>query len=228
MSDDTPTQRFPEPNGTSPTTPVPPTPPAGPTSPTAPVGNDAPTQRFEPPAPPTTPGATGTGDEPPKKSKALLITLISIGAALLIAIILLLIWLFASGQPTPSHTTASPSITPSETPTETPSASASPSEPPAAAGPAIANYSAAPTTVDCTGVTSVPVHFAWQATGTTLWFGVGTDDASAEPFGTFPLNNEMDFNYQCGQTDAQQRYTITVQGENGEKISQTIVIRETD
>ena len=57
------------------------------------------------------------------------------------------------------------------------------------------------------------MHFTWSATGTTLWFGVGTDDASAEPFGTFPTTHEMDFNYQCGQDGAQQRYTITVQGE---------------
>ena len=94
-------------------------------------------------------------------------------------------------------------------------------------GPAIASYSAAPTTVDCAGVATATFHVAWQATGTTLWFGVGTNDASAEPFGTFPLNHEMDFNYQCGQPDSQQRYTITVQGENGEKTSQTIVVQET-
>jgi hypothetical protein len=37
----------------------------------------------------------------------------------------------------------------------------------------------------------------------------------------------MEFNYQCGQAEKQQLYTITVQGENGEKASQSVIIRET-
>lgn len=59
-----------------------------------------------------------------------------------------------------------------------------------------------------------------------MWFGVGTDDAKAEPFGEFPLNDTIDFDYQCGQPDLQQRYTITVERTDGSTQSQTIVIRE--
>ena len=71
MSDDTPTQRFPEaegpggpggPNGTGPTTPLPPA-----------TGADAPTERFAQPTGATAaaPTATGAGGTPPeKKSKA--------------------------------------------------------------------------------------------------------------------------------------------------------------
>jgi hypothetical protein len=254
MSDDTPTQRYPvggEPvppaGGVPPAVPpqgdgVPPaadpvptpatTPLADPMAATTPMpdpASDAPTERFvPPPPPPVVPAGAGSDDLPPKKGKGLLITLISIGAALLLALIILLIILFTrGGEPTPtsSPSVSSPSPTPSET---TPSPTPSETEaPPVVPGPAIASYTAAPTTVDCTAGGAQPVHFTWSTTGTTLWFGVGTNDASAEPFGTFPTTHEMDFNYQCGQTGAQQRYTITVQGENGEKTSQTIVIQET-
>jgi hypothetical protein len=77
-------------------------------------------------------------------------------------------------------------------------------------------------------VSSVPVTFSWAATGQTLWFGVGTDNAKDAPYGEFPLNYTMDFDYQCGQPDGQQKYTITVQATDGTLTSNTIVIMEDD
>ena len=232
MSDDTPTQRYPV--GGEPVPPVDATPPAPEADPAA-AGTpapdpaaDAPTETLVPPPPPRGAVDQTTGDEPPKKrSKALMITLICIGSALLLALIILLIVLLTSEgttEPTPSPAPSSPSPTPSATPSPTPTKT---EEPPAAAAPSIATYSVDKTQVDCAGGGTVGVTFVWQTTGTTLWFGVGTNDASAEPFGTFPTTHTLPFNYQCGQTDSQQRYTITVQGENGDKISQTLVIRET-
>ena len=216
MSDDTPTQRYPV--GGEPVPPAGATPPASEAdaaaagTPAPDPAADAPTETLVPPPPP--PGAVDqtTGDEPPKKrSKALMITLICIGSALLLALIILLIVLLTSEgttEPTPSPAPSSPSPTPSATPTPTPTKT---EEPPAAAAPSIATYSVDKTQVDCAGGGTVGVTFSWATTGVTLWFGVGTDDAKAEPFGTFPPTHTIDFDYQCGQPDLQQRYTITVE-----------------
>jgi hypothetical protein len=237
MSDDTPTQRYPAggepvpPAGANPPGAEPPTAPlpdegASPTGATEPLAPDAeaPTELFAPPPPPPGTPGTGAGDEPPeKKSKALLITLISIGAALLLAIIILLILLFTGDgdepEPTATPTSESPTPTPTPTPTQT-------EEPPPLPGPAIASFTGDPTSVDCSGGGTVPVDFSWATTGTALWFAPDLPDASAGG-APFPTTSTQTFNYECGQTGAQRIYTITVQGENGEKASQSVVIRET-
>ena len=73
----------------------------------------------------------------------------------------------------------------------------------------------------------MPLTFSWAATGNLLWFGVGTDDASANPYKEYPLNYTMDeVPYQCGQPGQQQRYTITVERTDGSHESKTIIIRE--
>jgi hypothetical protein len=237
MSDDTPTQRYPAggepvpPAGANPPGAEPPTAPlpdegASPTGATEPLAPDAeaPTELFAPPPPPPGTPGTGAGDEPPeKKSKALLITLISIGAALLLAIIILLILLFTGDgdepEPTATPTSESPTPTPTPTPTQT-------EEPPPLPGPAIASFTGDPTSVDCSGGGTVSVSFAWETTGTTLWFGEGAGDVSSTG-GTFPTTATQASNYACGAPNAQRLFSITVQGENGEKASQSVIISET-
>lgn len=241
MSDDTPTQRYPE--GFPP--------PGGQQPGGQQQGADAPTERFSaagtqqpvgdvppgatvPPAgtvPPT--AATASGDDGKRKQRGVIIGLAIAAGVLLLALIGLLIWLaVSSGSPTVAPTD---SPTPSETPSESPEPSPTPTPtetettpPPPPPADAIASYTASTEQVDCTasGGTPVPVTFSWAATGTMLWFGVGTDDAHADPYGDFPLNYTMDFDYQCGQQGAQQRYTITVQRTDGTFESRTLVIRE--
>ena len=81
-------------------------------------------------------------------------------------------------------------------------------------------------TVNCDGVDSVPMHFEWETEGTTLWFGVGTNNAKLAPYDTFPLVHELDFDYQCGQSSGQQTYTISVEQSNGDLTSKTITVSE--
>jgi hypothetical protein len=267
MSDDTPTQRYPEGfpppggqgggagDGTTPATTPPATPPTPPTAPTTPhdpyaVADDLPTERFsaagtQPPAGTAQPYATApqyaatprttvppqTTPPPPQKSqKGLIITLAVIGGVLLLALIGVLIWVgISSGSPDPQPTeTETPSSTPTQSDTPSPSPSPSETTPPPPPANVIASFTASTETADCTNAVggSVPVTFSWATTGVTMWFGVGTDDAKAEPFGEFPLNHTIDFDYQCGQPDLQQRYTITVERTDGSTQSQTILIRE--
>jgi hypothetical protein len=209
---------------------------------------DAPTERFAaagagaaasvPPAsvPPggTPPPAGRTGDDE-RRSRGLIIGLAIAGGVLLLALIALLIWLATSqtpvAEPTESPTpsaSASESPSPSPTPTPTPTETEEPPPPPPPAD-AIASFTASAEQVDCTaaGGTSVPLTFSWAATGNRLWFGVGTDDASAAPFAEYPLNYTMDeVPYQCGQPGLQQRYTITVERTDGSHESKTLIIRE--
>jgi len=250
VSDDTPTQRYPEgfppPGGTTPPGQVPPAEP-GPLA-------DAPTERFGAPLAQPGPATIPLADEPhpaatvppagtvpPANSAAtggrgnrgLIITLAVIAGVLLLALIGLLIWVAVnSGAPSPAPTdTTSTSPSPTPTESESPSPSPTPTEteahPPPPPANVITSYTASTQSVDCSGGGPVPVTFSWATTGVTLWFGVGTSDAHAEPVDDFPLNYTMDFDYQCGQTDKQQRYTITVQRQDGSFQSQTIVIRET-
>ena len=207
------------------------------------AADELPTERFSaagtvPPTtvppygavPPTTvPPTTATTTPPPKNNKGLIITLSVIGGVLLLAVIGLLIWIAVSGTPDPAPTeTATPTPTPTatETPTPTPTPTETVAPPPADV---ITSFTASTQSVDCTTAVggSVPVTFSWATTGVQLWFGVGTDDAKADPFDTFPLEHTIDFDYQCGQPDLQQRYTITVERTDGSTQSETIVVSET-
>ena len=266
MSDDTPTQRYPD--GFPPPGGRPPgesgQPDAAPTGPTQPLETanslppepvppvasplaDAPTERFAAPGagaaasvPPASvpPGGTSppvgrTGDDE-RRSRGLIIGLAIAGGVLLLALIALLIWLATSqapvAEPTESPTpSASATETPTPSPTPTPTETEEPPPPPPPPADAIASFTASAEQVDCTaaGGTSVPLTFSWAATGNRLWFGVGTDDASADPFKEYPLNYTMnDVSYQCGQPGLQQRYTITVERADGSHESKTLIIRE--
>lgn len=253
MSDDTPTQRYPEgfppPGGSRPPQPEPtPQPSADPIA-------ELPTERFDaatpavgvppsatglppaatiPPAGAVPPGAPG--DDGGRRQRGLIIGLIVAAGVLLLALIGVLVWLAVSGSPTAAPTeTPTASATPSETPTPTPTPTPAPSEteepppPPPPPAEAIASFTASLEQVDCTasGGEPVPLTFSWAASGARLWFGVGTDDAKANPFSEYPLNYTMDdVSYQCGQPGQQQRYTITVERSDGGTESKTLIIRE--
>jgi hypothetical protein len=197
-------------------------------------GEDAPTELLGgPPVPPVDgDGTPPTEDDDARKRRRNLIILASIGGALLLALIIVIILLLTRGGaepgPTPTPTTSSASPTPTPTPTETPTPTPTPTEtvpPPLPPASLITSYTSSTTSVDCSGGGPVPVTFSWSATGDTLWFGVGTENAKDEPYDTFPLNYTMDFDYQCGQESGSQMYTITVQS-GGEIESKTIVISE--
>jgi hypothetical protein len=250
MSDDTPTQRYPEgfpPPGGRPGEPGSEQTPHEP-SPLA----DAPTERFDaagtvPPAAGTVPpagAAPAAGTVPPaasdddgrRKQRGVIIGLAIAAGVLLLALIGVLIWLAVSAGSPAVTPTGSP--TPSDTPSESPEPSPTPTEtettppPPPEPENVISNFTASTEQVDCTGQGggSVPLVFSWATTGVTLWFGIGTDDANANPYSTFPLNyttSDADgIAYQCGQPGQQQRYTITVKRSDGTFQSQTIIIRE--
>lgn len=213
MSDDTPTQRFDS---------------AG--------APDAPTEMLTNPSAPSPSGDT-SGAPGDARSKRTIVILLAVGGALLLGVLILLIVLLLRGgstpplpSPTPTESSATPSPTPTETsptpsptPTPTPTPTADPPPPPPSP---ISTFTASEGTVNCDGVSSVTVQFSWAATGQTLWFGVGTDNAKAAPYDTFPLNYTLDFDYQCGQPSGQQKYTITVESSGGSLTSKTIVIKE--
>lgn len=213
MSDDTPTQRL----GAD--------------------GGDAPTEILATPADETAPLVAEE-----RKNRRLIIILASIGGTLLLALLIVLILLLtqgnaapgpaptatgsASASPTPSPT-ATQSATPTPTPTPTPTETvAPPPPPPPPPSEGIQSFDVDDKSVDCDGENSVTAHFEWHAIGETLWFGVGTDNAKLQPYAEYPLNYSMDFEYQCGQSDGQQKYTITVEKSNGSLAHKTIVIRE--
>lgn len=191
------------------------------------MSDSTPTTPLPTPGSPATPPADVATRRP-------LIILISVAAALLLAIIILLIVLFGRGSDDPvvaPSGTTTPSLSPSPTPTETtPSPTPTVSETSAAPvdpepdGP-IESFTVDDKSVDCDGVSSVPLHFSWSATGDQLWFGVGTNNAKNAPYDTYPLVHDLDFDYQCGQASKKQTYTITVEIGN-DLFSETVTIKE--
>jgi hypothetical protein len=182
------------------------------------MSDDTPTQRL-----PETTDATGELVEERQKSKALLFTLVGVGAALLIAIIVLLIILFGGGTATPDSTptasdtpTTSPtpsdsptptaSATPTPTPTPTPTADPPPPPPPSI----IVSYTASKTDAGCTDdVSSIPLTFNWNTTGSNVSFGVATDFADSQPYQTnLPPVGGITVDYQC--SNATTKFSIAV------------------
>lgn len=216
MSDDTPTQRLPEPE------------------------SEPPTQRLE------TNSATATAEgeelqDEKKKSKALLIALIAIGAALVIAIIVLLIVLLTNNaggtpqaDPTPTNSESespTPSATPTESESPTPSATPSPTAtqapppppPPPATDPAFTAFSHTPDVKCSTGgpefdPPAPKVTVNWQTrSAVEVWFVFGIGDAAAaQAFGPFAPSGSYTFDYPCGA--AQTQFTLTLVANNGDHI----------
>lgn len=209
--------------------------------------DDTPTQRL-----PETTDATGELVEERKKSKALLFTLVGVGAALLIAIIVLLIILFSSGQATPDSSatpsdTPTTSPTPSDSPTPTESATPTPTPtptptaappPPPDTSPGFASFSQGQT-VFCNatpgpGYTPPTISFNYTAkNASSVWFLFGEGDAADAQAFPMPISgNQNDvygggtpIEYPCGQATA--KYTLTVVGNNGQHVSKTFTVKNT-
>ena len=185
----------------------------------------APTTPAGPPAPPAAP-------TPAKTSRTLLYWLIGIGAVLLVAVIVLLVWLFASGDddaaptatPTPS---ATPTATPTPTPTPTPTQSPTPTPEPTAApvSPTFATFSA-PTSAECQeGDDDAPLTFSWSSSDAVrAYLGVGTQNAAINPTVSDlpPTATYTDLDYDCSV--ASQVYTVTLEDELGSLASRSVTI----
>jgi hypothetical protein len=169
-----------------------------------------------------------------RKSRALLFWLIGLGAALLIAVIVLLAMFFngqdntpvATATATPTETpTPSQTPTPTQEPTEEPTPTPTPTEEPAAA-PSFTSFEA-PTSAGCEqGADNAPLTISWAGRdATTAYVGVGTDDASRDPFESDlpPVFTYTGLNYECELPS--QVYTVTLENADGLTTSQSVTIR---
>lgn len=195
---------------------------------------------------PKTPATTGDasaseGAAPPDETRkrGLLIALIAVAGAILVALIVLIVVL-VSGQgddtagpaPVPTATatespepteTESPEPTdePTEQPTASPSATTAPPPPPQS--PSFATFSG-PNRATCPDTSSsVAITWSWSSTNAVnAWFGIGTNNAKAEPFESVPTTATYTFNYQC--SEASQRYTVTLEDSAGRLTHKTVEI----
>jgi hypothetical protein len=240
MSDDTPTQRFPQP-GDEPT-------------------GDIPTQRLpqhdgDPfahvpiadgslaAATPTERITTGPAIEhqpvaaAPRKPRGPLIALIVAGALLIVALIVLLFILFGpKGTPGAGETaTPAPTVSLSPSPTPTPTPTQEPQTPPP---PAITSFSTGTATVFCSDDPDDNVDeltIAWATSGgVRVYFGIDVTDAQEAPFfDNLPLSGDSTsnfpagyspFRYSCGVPE--HTYTITVVAEDGQKTSRSVTVTD--
>ncbi len=168
--------------------------------------SDVPTQRFD--LTPTPPEGE-PGSEPEKKSRALLITLIVVGAVLLVGIIALVLFLLLGRGNATAIASPSPTPTSSITPSASPKATATPTPTPAptatsnggggtggggggtASGPKINSFTANPTVVAC------PAADATVKPPTTVSFRWSTSNVDHVEFGII----DQDGNYQLQATN---------------------------
>lgn len=173
---------------------------------------------------------------------------IVIGAvALLVALIALLIWFLVPQDDTPgpwrsaspsatSSASGSTSASPSATSSDEPAASAAPTPTAAPSAPAqptatISSFAVTPEIAACPDErgSTAPLTFTWESSGgERAWIGVGTNDASAQPFAEVSLTSSgyTDVVYEC--RGAEQLFTLTVQGPDGSVSSSLSVVREID
>ncbi len=205
------------------------------------MSDDTPTERFDAPTEPL-PEAEGavaapaeaTGDE--RQKRGMLIALLAIAGAILVALIVLIVVLLSNGGtddagPAPEFTTTeSPSPTPTET--ESPEPSVGPSEEPSATAapppqppqsPSFATFSG-PNQATCPDSSnSVAITWSWSSSNATAaWFGIGTQNAKAEPFESVPTTATYTFNYQC--SEASQIYTVTLEDSSGRLTHKTVTV----
>lgn len=188
------------------------------------------------PLPSTPEGAHADAAPDAEPRRGLLIALITVAAAILVALIVLIVALVGSQpdktagpapQPTVSESagaeeTESPE--PTDEPTESPSETEAP--PPAPQSPSFATFSG-PDRADCPSTSdSVDMTWSWSSTdAVAAWFGVGTDNAKAEPYESVPTTATYTFAYQCSETS--QRYTVTLEDAAGQLTHRTVeVVRQ--
>ena len=172
--------------------------------------------------------------------RRLIIIVASIGIALLVAILIVLALLLARGTgqpvaaptseptslPTPSATSAPPT-SPVPSPSATQPATPSPEAPATPPSPYIYSFTSSVEQVDCRNGGSVPVIFSWSTVGPRVDFGIGTDLAETAPFRQFQRPEDaVQVDYQCGQPDGTQKYSIAVIGDFGVVARQTIALIE--
>lgn len=167
---------------------------------------------------------------------------LAVGSALVLGGVALAIWAVTTtgstapeAQPTSTGTVSTASSSPaSEASTASAPASASaPSAPPSVPteGPVISAFSVEPTVAACPDdrASTVPLTLSWSSeSAERAWIGVGTTDASAQPAAEVDLSSAgfSDLVFAC--SDADQVFTLTVQGGAG-TVSETIAItRELD
>lgn len=206
------------------------------------MSEDTPTQRLSEPDPESGGGAP--------KSKTLLITLISVGGALLLAVIVLLVVLLTSGSgnanetlPTPSTSDASLSPTPtpsvseesSPTPTPSPSATEEPEEtpappPPPSNDPKINSFTINNKTnpvVQCNAESPVESHqyllVKWSSSNVDqVYFGVGTNDASTGAlFQNLPPSGNSNDDFEDGYNNGS--YEFPCPGTASQKYTLTVI-----
>lgn len=203
------------------------------------MSDETPTERFEPPTAPLPSADSSTGAPDEKQKRGLLIALIAVAAAILLALIMLIVVL-VSGQgddtagpaPVPTATESEspepeetespePSDEPTEEPAASPSATTAPPPPPQS--PSFATFSG-PNRATCPDTSSsVAITWSWSSTNAVnAWFGIGTNNAKAEPFEQVPTTATYTFNYQC--SEASQRYTVTLEDSAGRLTHKTVEI----
>ncbi|WP_166869419.1 hypothetical protein [Salinibacterium sp. ZJ70] len=244
---DVPTELFPQPGGPSGDAPTERYPQTGDPAPTErmpdPFAGDTPTRvlpesarpvphAYSTPsagriatAPPTTAYApepsAPTPEEPAKRTKGLLITLIVLSVILLAALIALIVWLLApDGDQAPGPDTGasqSPAPEPAESDDDADSdpgaAEPEPTAPAPPPGPApgtVLSFTASASAVSCPeGVSVVPVEFEWRTTGDSVTFAIGTPEAETDPYATgLDPNGSISVDYPCGTDDGEQLYSI--------------------
>jgi cytoskeletal protein RodZ len=201
------------------------------------MSDETPTERFEPPTAPLLSADSSTGAPEEKQKRGLLIALIAVAAAILLALIVLIVVL-VSGQgddtagpaPVPTATESlepeetespEPSDEPTEEPAASPSATTAPPPPPQS--PSFATFSG-PNRATCPDTSSsVAITWSWSSTNAVAaWFGIGTNNAKAEPFESVPTTATYTFNYQC--SEASQRYTVTLEDSAARLTHKTVEI----
>ena len=171
--------------------------------------------------------STKKTDEP-KKKHTLMWWLIGIGAALLIALIVLLITLFGGADepavaPTPTESSAAPE--PEPTPSDEPEPEPTQTVAPPVTSPTFATFTA-PANAACEeGEDEAPLTFSWSSSdATTAYIGVGTQNAALNP--TFsdlpPTATFEELNYDCSV--ASQVYTVTLEDSEGRLASNTVTV----
>lgn len=212
------------------------------------MSDDTPTERFTASTPEDTP--LDTVKE--RKSRKLVIVLVSIGGVLLLAVLIVMVILLmrGNGAPVVLPATPSPSGSPSPTPTVTPAPTQTtvpPPQPPQSPQPPplpstdarIDSFSTGTTEVRCNtnapgGPFPIYLNISWSSSNADrAYFGVdGGDDASAGPlFDNLPPSGDSSnfpssyypFVYGCPQVS--HKYTLTVIGSNGSKDSRSIIVR---
>ena len=210
------------------------------------MSDNTPTERFTtvPPSP-----AEGAA-----KSRRLLYILIGVGAALLVAIVILLIVLLGrNGDGASTDAKSSPSVsasdstspTPSSTPSESPTPSTTPTAdapPPPDAEPTGARFTKFSPVTNEDGChkggegpfqeAQVPnIKITWKtADAVEAWFITGTDDAADSGFMQIPLNGNQDsfpysIPFSCNESSV--TYTITLVQDASTHVSKSWTVKNT-